>query len=264
MKIIDKAERKYGHLAIRNLMTYIVGLNAFVFILMNIDPRFINKIVLNWGMVKKGELWRLITYIFIPPESSPLFIIFVLYFYYMMASALEGEWGSFRFNIYYIVGMIATTISAIITNASASAVYLNLSLFLAFARLYPNYQILLFFILPIRVKYLSWVYLASIAYTVLTAPFSSKVIALVSLANYFLFFGREIFINTRERKRIYHNRKVYQKDLPSNITIHRCTICGITEKDDPKMMFRYCVECDGDYEYCMEHLNTHTHIKNNS
>src|SRR5690606_20929694 len=127
MKWIDRLERKFGRYAIKNLMTYIVILNAVVYMLMMIPgTNLLNKFVLEPSLVLKGEIWRLITYIFIPPSTSPIFIIFVLYFYYMIGSNLENEWGSFRFNLYYFLGMLGTTIATFITGGGATPLYINL------------------------------------------------------------------------------------------------------------------------------------------
>ena len=263
MNWFDKLERKLGKFAVRGLMKYIVGLTAFVFLLSFIDPtgsaEF--KLMLIPALVMRGEVWRLITYIFIPPTYSMLWIIFILYFYYMVGTSLEHEWGSFRFNIYYFVGMLGTTAAAFLTGGGATAVYLNLSLFLAFARIFPNYQILIFFILPVKIKYLAWVYWIYISYTVLSPfnPLAVKVVAIVSIANYFLFFGKDMVTRTKSSSRAYYNKTRFHAQIPRNITIHRCTVCGKTEKDDPIVEFRYCIDCEGDYEYCMEHLYSHEH-----
>jgi membrane associated rhomboid family serine protease len=260
---LDKLEQKFGHFAIRGLMTYIVGLNAFVYLLMYIDRTgtFIDKLMLYPSLVLQGEVWRLITYIFIPPQASPLWIIFALYLYYLIGNGLEHEWGSFRFNMYYLLGMIGTTAAVFITGGGATSTYLNLSLFLAFAHVYPDFQLLLFFILPIKIKYLAWLSWAGIGITVLFQPLPYKIIAIVSIINYFIFFGRDFFTSAKTRRQVYSNRKKFNAKLPRNFTMHRCTICGITEKDDPNMDFRYCIDCEGDYEYCMEHLKTHEHVK---
>jgi hypothetical protein len=177
-----------------------------------------------------------------------------------VGTGLEHEWGSFRFNIYYFTGVIATSIAAFIIGQGATALYLNLSLFLAFAYIYPDYEILLFFIIPVKVKYLAWLNWIFIAFTVLTAPFSSKITALISVSNYFLFFGKDIITNIKHHQSAYYRRKSFNV-LPPKATIHKCTLCKITENDDPKMDFRYCSTCEGDYEYCVNHLKTHEHVK---
>jgi membrane associated rhomboid family serine protease len=245
-------------------MVYIVGITGFVYALSYFDNSgfFIRKLMLIPGLVLRGEVWRLVTYIFIPPNTSLMWILFVLYFYYMVGSALEHEWGSFKFNIFYLTGMLGTTIAAFITGNGATALYLNLSLFLAFARIYPDYELLLFFMIPVKVKYLAMLDWVFIIFTVLVGDMSTKLIAVVSIINYFLFFGRDILTKTKSNRQVYNNRRRFQSELPRNFTIHKCTICGKTEKDDPNMDFRYCPECEGDYEYCMDHVRNHEHIKN--
>ncbi|HEX3046866.1 MAG TPA: rhomboid family intramembrane serine protease [Bacillota bacterium] len=263
MKWLDKLERRFGRIAIRGLMTYVVALNGVVFLLNLFDPTglFINRLTLEPYLVLQGEFWRLITYIFIPPTFSILWIIFTLYFYYLIGNSLEHEWGSFRFNVYYLIGMIGTTIAAFFTGGGGTALFLNLSLFLAFAQIYPDFQVTLFFIIPIKVKYLAWLDWAYLAYTVLVSPLDAKVAALVSVLNFFIFFGKDLFAGFRLQRQSYQNRRRFFNELPRDFTMHKCVICGLTEKKDPKMDFRYCSDCDGDYEYCMNHLKTHQHIK---
>ncbi len=263
MSWLDKLERRFGKFAIKGLMSYIIVLNVVVYILMLADTSnaFIGRLVLDPALVMNGEVWRLITYIFIPPTTSPFWIIFALYLYYIIGRALEQEWGSFRFNVYYFVGMLATTAAAFLFGISATPLYLNLSLFLAFAAIFPNYEFLLFFVLPMKVKYLAWFNWAYLGITVLFFPIWMKVAAAASVVNFFIFFGKDITTNTKTRRQVYHNRKRFLSDLPRDFTIHKCMVCGKTEKDDSKLEFRYCSTCEGDYEYCMEHLKAHEHIK---
>ena len=266
MGILDKLERKFGHLAIKGLMGYIVGLNVLVYLLMLSYPTGIVqwKLMMDPDLVLRGEVWRLVTYVFIPPEASPIWIIFILYFYYMIGAGLEQEWGSFKFNVYYLLGMAGTSIVAFLLGVSSTPIYLNLSLFLAFARIFPDYEILLFFVLPVKVKYLAWLDWFFIAYTVVFQSVELKLAAVISIINFFMFFGRDIVGRTKTSRQVHYNRKRFNTGLPKDFTIHKCTICGITEKDDPKMDFRYCGTCEGDYEYCMNHLKAHEHIKKNN
>lgn len=263
MNWLDKLDRKFGRYSIPNLMTYIVIFNAVVYVLNFIVPGGLltSKLTLVPWFVLHGEVWRIVTFILIPPNSSPIFIFFALYFYYMVGDGLEQEWGSFRFNIYYLFGMIATIAASFITSMPMTATYLNLSLFLAFARIYPDFEILLFFFIPIKVKYLGWFNWAIIVYSIVFMPLDGKVAAAASVVNFLVFFGREILGNTRSRKKVHDNRKRFSSKVIDDIAFHRCTVCGITEKDDPKMEFRYCSKCDGDHEYCMVHLKDHEHIK---
>jgi membrane associated rhomboid family serine protease len=265
--MLNKLERRLGRYAIRQLMVYIVGINALIYMLRYGMPQSdaVGRLWLDPRLVLQGEVWRLFTWIFIPPSASLLWIFFILYFYYMVGIGLEQAWGSFRFNVYYLTGMAVTILAAFITGEGTTAIYLNLSLFLAFAYIYPDYEILLFFLIPVKVKYLAWVNWAFIAFTVLTAPLSGKAAALVSVANYFLFFGREIIAGTRRRGATVQRKRAFaaklQKGADMRDTIHRCTVCGITETDDPQMDFRYCSTCEGNYEYCMGHLKSHEHVR---
>ncbi len=263
MRFLDKLERKLGHIGIKGLMTYIIGLNAVVFILTYLDPTgvFLSKLTLDPQLVMRGEVWRLITFIFIPPTFSLLWLVFALYFYYMIGSSLENEWGTFKFNAYYFIGIIATIAGAFITGGTATSVYLNLSLFLAFACIYPNYQIMLFFILPIKIKYMAWLDAAFLVYTLVVGSLPTRIMVIASILNFLLFFWKDLYSALRSGGRAYYKKKAYEAKLPRDITIHRCEICGRSEKDDKDLDFRYCAECEGDHEYCMEHLHSHEHKK---
>ena len=262
MSILSRLERKFGRFAIRDLMRYIVGLNGLIYLLSYAYPgsAALGKLALVPHRIMEGEVWRLFTFIFIPPAASVLWIFFILYFYYIVGMGLEHEWGSFRFNIYYVTGMAMTAAAALMIGQGSSALYLNLSLFLAFAYVYPDFEILLFFIVPVKVKYLAWLNWFFIAFTVLTAPIADKLAALASVTNFFLFFGRDITAHVRHNSSAYQRRMSFHTKLKKN-TIHRCTICRITEEDDPSMDFRYCSTCEGDYEYCMNHLKSHEHVR---
>lgn len=264
LKWINNLERKFKKLAIKNLILHIVMLTLLVYILNLLDQRgiLLYNLALIPQRVFRGEVWRLFTYIFIPPLRNPLFLFFALYLLYLMGSGLERVWGTFRFNLFYFVGLLATSLVSLLTGIGVTADYINLSIFLAFARLYPDFELVLFFVLPIKVKYLAVINWIFIVYTIITAPLSVKITVLVALANYFLFFGKEILEDLRLRKKVYNNRKRFDViRYEGKKTIHQCTICGITEKDDPEMEFRYCSKCAGAYEYCSKHLRDHQHIQ---
>ncbi len=263
MGILNRLERKFGRYAIRELIVYIVGINGLVYFLSYAYPRSgaIGMLAFDPDLIMHGQVWRLLTFIFIPPATSILWIFFILYFYYIVGTGLEHEWGSFRFNIYYFTGVTATAVAALVLGQSTSALYLNLSLFLAFAYVYPDYQILLFFILPVKVKYLAWLDWAFIGLTVVTAPPAAKIAAAASVVNYFLFFGKDIASGIGSRGSSYRRRMNFAaRSMPKGATIHKCAVCGMTEKDDRTMDFRYCSTCEGDYEYCMKHLKSHEHV----
>ncbi|NLA11607.1 MAG: rhomboid family intramembrane serine protease [Firmicutes bacterium] len=215
MKWMNKLEFKYRRYAIKNLIFYIIAFNALIFVLDFVVPRGVSLdvLVLYPRLVLQGEVWRLVTYIFLPPSSSPIWIIFILYFYYLVGTGLEQAWGAFRFNVYYILGMIGTTIAAFITGAGYTGVYLNLSLFFAFAHLFPDFQILLFFILPIKVKYLAWLNWILLGVTVFTMPLPHKLAVVAAVLNYLVFFGPDIYRNIRLRRRVQLNRKKFFSEV---------------------------------------------------
>ncbi len=261
MNWLDRIERKFGRWAIPNLMYYIIGLNALIYIMRLVDPTdsVTRLLALDPFLVLQGQVWRLVTFIFIPPYTSPLFIIFTLYFYYLVGVSLEQEWGSFRFNLYYGVGMLATITAAFIAGG-ATGIYLNLSLFLAFAYLFPNFEIMLFMILPLKVKYLAifnWIW---IGYTVLTGPLAAKLLAVAAVVNFLVFFGKDLITHSKQRKGVHDRRKHFLDEIRDTPAIHRCAVCGITEKVDPRMDFAYCKICGTEDEYCREHIHNHPHV----
>lgn len=233
IKSLDRMERKFGRFAVRGLMLYITTGNLAVFILNYLIPslNLPYKLMLIPSLVLKGELWRLITYIFIPPQSNIIFIFFALYFYYLIGNTLEREWGSFKLTVYYLIGMLGTTIAAFFTGG-ATATYLNLSLFLAFAYLFPNFEVLIFFILPVKMKYLAWLNWALIAYTVVFDNWGMKIAAIVSVLNYFLFFGSDLIKRIKNRKNVYNNRKNFFKQIEQGRKANRDNI-----RDFPKDRF---------------------------
>lgn len=265
--MINKLENKFGHLAIPELMKYIALLNALVAMLNFLGFDAYRALILSPRLVMQGQVWRLITYIFIPPTNSVIFMFFVIMFYYFIGTSLEYHWGTFKFNLFYFIGVIATTFVSFFTGGYATATSINLSMFLAFATLYPDFELRLYFILPLKVKYLAFFYWLIILYQLLTYPISEKFVVLVSLLNYLIFFYGDIkehFTLETKRYDAKQNRRDFKVIRPKEFTYHKCHACGITEKDDPDMEFRYCSSCDGHYEYCMNHLKDHEHVKENN
>lgn len=260
LKWLNKLERKYGRYAISGLMKYIVAANLAVFLLEVINPGLEANLMLIPQAVMKGQVWRLVTFILIPPATSAFWILFTLYFYYIIGMGLEQAWGSFKFNIYYLVGMIATIIVSLIGGSPATGVFINLTLFLAFASIYPNHEVLLFFILPVKVKYLGILNAVLLAQQFIMGGIGIKLMILASLANYFIFFGKDFIELFKTKKKVKKNKEKFKVIEMKNYVRHRCTVCGITERDDPNMEFRYCSKCSGHREYCMNHLKNHEHI----
>ena len=268
MKIIDKLERRISWFAIRNLTIYIVAGSMIVWFL---DYVFINfglneRLALNPLMVFQGEVWRLISFIFINSfGSSPLSMLLELYFIFMVGRNLEACWGSFRLTLYYFLGLIVTIIVSLITGVTVvGARYIHLSLFFAFASIAPEMRILLFFIIPVKIKWLAWVSWAFLAFEfIMSQSWGHRLIIVAPLVSYILFFWHDI-INTIRRNRVasknkltYERRKTEARVIKASF--HKCEICGLTEIDAPDMDFRYCSKCNGNYEYCMNHLSNHHH-----
>lgn len=287
MNFINKLERKYGRYAIHDLIKYIIILYVLGALLYLINPNFYDAYLsLNVGMILKGQVWRLVTFIIYPASIAGGFGIFFfaveMYLYLMIGRSLENAWGPFRFNLYYISGLIFNIIAAFILyfifggTYPMGLTYINQSMFFAFATLYPNVQFLLFFIIPVKVKYLGYLYGAIVGYEIFSCIRSAFTVPIM-FRHYFLAKGIAIFIAllnfvifffaTRNYKRIspasVKRRRNYHRQVNKSKTItrHKCAVCGRTEQDDENLEFRFCSKCDGNYEYCMEHLFTHTHVK---
>lgn len=261
MSILDKLERKYRKYSIKNLMIIIIIGNLFVYLMSSFaNINLINILLFDSSKILQGEIWRLITFIFVPDIMSPIFLILSLYFYYLAGNSLENEWGSFKFNIYYFVGILATIIVGFITGATLDGTYINLSLFLAFAKLFPNYELLIMMIIPVKVKYLGMINWAFIILNIISVKsIMGLLIVLIPLINYFIFFLKNNIL-TSKRKAVNINRKrEFKKRIIIKEYNHKCKVCGITDKDDKKMTFRYCSKCKEPQCYCSEHINNHNH-----
>lgn len=259
MRWLNKLERKYGRYAIHGLMKYIVAANLAVFLLDILLPGFSMNLRLIPAEVMQGQVWRLFTFILIPPPSSAFWILFTLYFYYVIGTGLEQAWGSFKFNIYYLVGIIFTIIVSMVSGNWGDAYYLNLTLFLAFATIYPNHEVLLFMILPIKMKYLAIFDGILLLQSFIMGGIGAKFMILASLANYLIFFWSDFIALFKMKKVVKKNREKFKVIEMKDYVRHRCCVCGITERDNPDMEFRYCSKCSGHKEYCMNHLRNHEH-----
>ncbi|VYU00059.1 hypothetical protein [Clostridium tertium] len=265
MNWLNKLERKIGRFYIKNLMLIIIAgtILVYAFSMMAPDSNLINNIILDPSKVMEGEVWRLVTFIFVPSSLNIISFIFGLYFNYLAGTGLENEWGEFKFNFYYFVGMITTIIVSMITGVSATGSYINMSLFLAFAMIYPNFQVLLFYIIPVKVKYLAildWVFIG-LRFIGFLSIFSigGMLITLVPVLNFFIFFGKQLVTGTRSNATNFKRQQKFKSQVRPLEVLHRCVVCGITEADDPKMEFRYCSKCSGKQCYCINHIRDHEH-----
>lgn len=258
----------------------------------------IQYLTLDPYAILHGQIWRLITWVLIPPPTGNIFFLLIMmYFYCSIGTTLERTWGTYRYNVYLFSGMLFTIAGSfllmgyqylfhgdilVVSGAAQSyfqavsfyfsTYYINMSIFLAFAATFPDVQVLLMFIIPIKVKWLGVIYAVMLAFdflfisaeTVIEKLFAagSRFAIAASLLNFVVFFIRSRNMMHLNPKQI-HRRQEFKRDVRRNtgVTKHKCAICGRTEVDSPELQFRFCSKCDGNYEYCEEHLYTHTHVK---
>ena len=293
MKLLNRLEKKFGKYAIKNLMYYIIMLYALGFVILLVKPEiYMNWLSLNAPAILSGQIWRIFTYIIYPPTGSLITILISLYFYYTIGTLLERQWGTFRFNLYFFTGVLLHAVAAILIYLVWGMVlemgtyYLNLSMFFAFAAMFPNMQVLFMWLIPIKMKWLAYIdgiyfvvtiiagFMADhLSYNALLRLYKFGIIAnkayavmaLVSLLNFLIYASTFKSVQRMSPKEVYrrkaYEQKVQQAQQLRNMPRHKCAICGRTEKDDPNLEFRYCSKCEGNYEYCQDHLFTHEHVK---
>lgn len=279
-------ERKFGKYAIKNLSFVLVLCYAAGYLLEMINSSMILYLTLDPYAILHGQIWRLFTWILIPPESDNIFFtLIMLYFYCSIGTTLERTWGTYRYNVYLFQGMLFTIAGSFLllgfnylfrgdlvaaigpdyflaSSLYFSTYYINMSIFLAFAATFPDVQVLLMFIIPIKVKWLGVIYGVMLVFSFLQTTVDGKFAIAASLLNFVVFFITSRNIMHLNPKQI-HRRQEFKRDVKRNtgITRHKCAICGRTEVDSPNLQFRFCSKCDGNYEYCEEHLYTHTHVQ---
>lgn len=268
---------------IKNLMLYICSGSAVVYLLSMISQNFYLYYLLCFDRTRilSGEIWRLFTYPLTFESSNLLLTAIALLCYYSIGQAMENIWGTLRFNLFYLTGVILMDIYCLIFGGRASVSYLNLSLFLSYATLFPDSSFLLFFIIPVRAWILALFNLAIVLLGLFTSSFPYNLFPVVSLANYFLFFGKDV-LNVipvtwqANARRLFRKKPKGQKGriihfeagsyeashaTPKAPYTHRCTVCGRTDVSNPELEFRYCSRCKGYYCYCQDHINNHVHIE---
>lgn len=257
MHFLDTLERRFGGLAIPGLIRYVVALNALVFLLIISNPSYADVLNLNRAAILNGEIWRLVSWIFVPNTTSFFWILFYLMFTWWCGDMLESAWGTFRLNVYYFTGMIVGTLAVFVFGGSGQNYFLNLSLLFALATIAPNQQVL-FLIFPVKLK---WVALLSF-FLVCVLPLLSVrsglglivfvAFLLFSFLNYILFFGPALIRNWKDNKKVQERRARFEMaKIPEEETLHKCFQCGRTEASHPNLDFR--VASDG-HEYCSDHL----------
>lgn len=266
---------KHPRFGISNLMLYVVIGNVIIWLFSMMDTTNLLAASLQFSppLIMKGQIWRLITFAFIPTSGGILALI-MFYFYYFIGNTLEKYWGKAKFTLFFFSGILFTVIYGLviyfITGADIriSASYIYLSMFFSFATLFPETQVLLFFIIPMKIKWLAYIDAAFFLYEIIVTPFPYNLIPVVAVLNYLLFCGGWLF-QFLGKKRGYNNPKVINyKKAAKQVNRNRnnapysrkCEVCGITDVDDPDMEFRYCSRCIGYHCYCSRHINDHIHF----
>ncbi|TWT97060.1 hypothetical protein Pla108_28370 [Botrimarina colliarenosi] len=267
MDLLTKLERRFRHLAVPHLVTAIVIGQVIVYTLaylqrvqglpgINIDA----IVRLRPDLILQGEVWRLVTFLFEPPRTWFVWMLLYWYAMWFIGLALERTWGAFRLTLYLFIGYAATVGVSFFLPAGfeATNAYLYSSLFLAFARIYPDFVFYIYFVLPVKVKWLAaltWVYFAL---DIAAGGWPVFWLVLATVADFLLFFGVDIFARVKDAKRKQDFRlKVASGTKP---IVHECRTCGLTSAMAPRTAFRYCSQCAGQCCYCPDHLRNHEHV----
>ncbi len=271
-KWIELFCRKHPYFGIPNLMKYITIANAVLWLLNAVNSRILPYMVFSPYWILRGQVWRLISFVFIPPSTGILAFI-AFYFYYFLGSTLEQQWGTARFNLYFFSGVVLTILFGFLiywitgVSVSLTAYYLFLSMFFSFAVLFPDMQVLLFFVIPVKMKWLAILDALFFIYGIFTTPFPANLVPVVAILNFFLFCGEDLLAMLGVYKKSANTisfqraaREIRRKQAAS-LYHHKCAVCGKTDTDYPDLEFRYCSKCAGYHCFCQEHINSHIHFK---
>ena len=267
---------------IPNLMLYIslgAGL-VYLFTMATGNDILYYYLMFDRELILQGQIWRLISYPLTYSGGNIFFTAITLLCYYSLGNAMENIWGTFRFNLFYLSGVVMMDIYCMIFGGYADVYYLNLSLFLSYATMFPNAHFLLFFIIPVKAWIFALLDLVLVLFGLIAYPFPHNLFSVISLANYFLFFGKDVLnvipLSWRiNAKRLFKKKPKGAKVVPfpnagsyeattasvKEPYTHRCTVCGRTDISNPELEFRYCSRCKGYHCYCIEHINNHEHIE---
>lgn len=286
---MSKFEKKFGRYAIPNLTLYLIICYAAGYVIQLFFPGLTNWLTLDPYQILHGQIWRLFSWLLIPPSSLDFFTIIMLLFYYNIGTTLEKTWGTFRYNVFLFSGMILTVLaaflcvgvyylvpgmlpfipgSAVIAQVSSvtalffSTYYISISIFLGFAMTYPDTEVLLMFIFPIKVKWLGIFDLVILLVDFFRGNIPMRFAIGAALLNVLIFYLTTkslMHLSPKQMKRRSDFRREVKKSAP--VTKHKCAVCGRTDEDAPELQFRFCSKCNGNYEYCQYHLFTHEHVK---
>lgn len=302
MNFLYKLEKKFGKYAINNLSIYIVGSWAIGYLLSLFAPNVYTLLIFDIGSVfGEHEYWRLVTWIFTIPGAIDVFTILMLFIYYSIGSSIENHVGTFLYNLYIFGSFFMITLGmlvqgAIIYNSDVTTFemlynisiqngfeygptyFVSMSVFLGFALIYSESQMLLFFVFPVKTKWLAY---ADVIYMIVMLVQDGGQtlitgIVIAVLFNFYLFYLISKNYSSRRMRNwqrgtdTLKRQKEFKKKMseaqmeynpPKGTTRHKCAVCGRTEADDETLDFRFCSRCNGNYEYCNDHLFTHEHVK---
>ena len=270
MSLISKLNARFGRFAVPNLTVVLIAGQVFLYLAKMFNPAqggdVLEKVRLYPAYVLDGEIWRLVTFLFDPPATNPVFAFFFWYLFYLFGTTLEQSWGTFRYNVFLAIGYVATVVMAFAVYASfgganiqANNGFLYGTIFLAFARLYPDFVLQIFFVLPVKVRWLAFFQWCIYGMSLLTAPtWMIRGMVVASVLNYLLFFGKDIW---RDMKQGHRRMRQQSRTIRSpQRLVHTCAVCGLNSDDSPQAQFRYCSKCGGERCYCPEHLHNHEHV----
>ena len=261
---------RHPNFGIPNLMRYIVIANVVFWLFNAVNPMIMPYLLFNPALILRGQIWRLISFVFIPPSTGVLAFI-AFYFYYWIGSTLENQWGTGQFTIYFFTGVILTALYGFLIyfitgrSMSLSSTYIYLSMFFSFAALFPDMQVLFLFFIPVKMKYLALVDAAFFLLSVITTPFPENLLPVVAVLNFLIFCGGELK-NMLPRKKskgtINFKRESarIRREQADRLYTHKCAVCGRTDVDHPELEFRYCSRCVGYHCFCSDHINNHIHF----
>jgi hypothetical protein len=260
MKLLARLERTFGDWAIHNVAMYIVGFQAFTYLVGMGRPDFLLLLRLDHDDLFAGQWWRVFTMILTPPPMNPLFAVIAFMFIYFCGNVLESHWGAFRLNLYLLIGYLTTLLAALVPGAIVTNWPLMESMFLAFAWLYPDVEIRLYFIFPVKAKWLALLTWILYLFQFVSGNWGQRAAVFAGVANFGLFFGAEVFAWIRRGAKTQQRRmKMAPRGQDPFEPMHVCTTCGINEKLNPKTEFRYCPQCTGTPCYCIDHIHNHVH-----
>lgn len=258
MTFLEKLEQKFHRFGIAHLPLIIIVGQMMLFLLNKAGLFPYSDATLVFSKVMNGEVWRLLTFLFIPFSTNILFLLFGWYLFHLMGTTLETEWGTFKFSLFILIGSFGTIIAAGISPKLAlTNNYIYTTVFLAFARLYPNFQLHLMLLFPVRIRWLALFTWIGFAYSLLTSSIGLKISLAAALMNYALFFGKTVYRQMRSAN--YKMKRESERIKTAVDNKHKCSACGKTEVEEEDLEFRTCTKCSPPACFCINCLKTHTH-----